>query len=314
MSSDDKILIVLDNKLYDVTKFANSHPGGREILKDYHNIDATDYFYSIHSTQARKMLKNMPYTDLAPEDKVPDSGYLQMLFKLEKTTNLFKADYFFEAVQMLHTIAFFFLAIKNTYHYNLLPINPKMNKLTLFFFLATLSFIATQTITKQHIIDNFEETIDTTWLPPEYNGEEGEVGEVDSLEHTWPHEELLIRSGETLSPSIHSGENGEDSGEVGESILRDGENGEDSGEVGASLWRVHGEESGGPGETDENDLLFHEVVPGVRSPKSIADELCVFNENCRRTSSFCSEDDNCCYYKNCEDPEAEGCTVYTVCE
>lgn len=116
--STNKIQIVIENKLYDCTKFAKIHPGGEKILADYHNCDATDYFYSIHSVQSRKMLKNMPYTDVAAEDKIPESDYLRLLFNLEKT-NIFKADYFFEAVQMLHTIAFFFLATYYAYSYPL---------------------------------------------------------------------------------------------------------------------------------------------------------------------------------------------------
>jgi len=109
MSSEDKLQIVIDNKLYDVTKFSKIHPGGREILENYNNCDATDYFYSIHSIHSRKLLKNMAHTEVAKEDIIPASDYLKLLFKLE-TTKLFKADYFFEAIQMLHTIAFYFLA------------------------------------------------------------------------------------------------------------------------------------------------------------------------------------------------------------
>lgn len=116
--SSDKIQIVIENKLYDVTKFAKIHPGGQSILEQYNNCDATDYFYSIHSLQSRKMLKNMPYTDVADQDRIPESDYLKLLFRLEKT-NIFKADYFFEAVQMLHTIAFFFLATYYAYSYPL---------------------------------------------------------------------------------------------------------------------------------------------------------------------------------------------------
>lgn len=119
MNSESPIHIVIDNKLFDVTKFSKIHPGGRQILENYNNCDATEYFYSIHSINSRKILKNMPHTDVAEEDKIPESAYLKLLFKLEKTTSLFKADYFFEATQMLHTIAFFFLATYYSYSYPL---------------------------------------------------------------------------------------------------------------------------------------------------------------------------------------------------
>lgn len=116
--SSEQIHCVIDNKLFDLTKFAKTHPGGKAILENFNNCDATDYFYSIHSTQARKMLKNMPHTEVAKEDEVPQSDYLKLLFKLEKTS-LFKADYFFEVVQICHTIAFFFLA---TYYSTTYPL------------------------------------------------------------------------------------------------------------------------------------------------------------------------------------------------
>jgi len=118
MSSEQKIQVVIENKLYDLTKFSKTHPGGKQILENFNNCDATDYFYSIHSVQSRKMLKNMPYTEVPKEDVAPASDYLNLLFKLEKT-NLFKADYFFEAVQMLHTVAFLFLA---TYYSTTYPL------------------------------------------------------------------------------------------------------------------------------------------------------------------------------------------------
>jgi len=118
MASSDKIHVVIDNKLYDLTKFAKTHPGGRLILENFHDCEVTDYFYALHSKQAQKMLKNMPYTDIAEEDKVPQTDYLKLLFKLEKT-ELFKADYVVEFVQIFHTLALFFLA---TYYGSTYPV------------------------------------------------------------------------------------------------------------------------------------------------------------------------------------------------
>jgi len=40
--------IIVDNKVYDVTKFARMHPGGEGILLDYAGQDATKVFYQYH--------------------------------------------------------------------------------------------------------------------------------------------------------------------------------------------------------------------------------------------------------------------------
>lgn len=43
----DKIIIKIDDYLFDVTKYANNHPGGYSILKKLNNKDATEEFNSI---------------------------------------------------------------------------------------------------------------------------------------------------------------------------------------------------------------------------------------------------------------------------
>lgn len=108
-ASDKKIEFVIENRLYDVTKFAKSHPGGSLILENFHNCDVTDYFYALHSEQARKMVKNMPSTEVPDKDKLPHSTYLDLTYKLEKT-DVFKANYYIEGLQIFHTLGFLFLA------------------------------------------------------------------------------------------------------------------------------------------------------------------------------------------------------------
>ena len=43
----DKIIIKIDDYLFDVTEYANNHPGGYNILKKLNNKDATEEFNSI---------------------------------------------------------------------------------------------------------------------------------------------------------------------------------------------------------------------------------------------------------------------------
>jgi len=43
----DKIIIKIDDYLFDVTEYANNHPGGYNILKKLNNKNATEEFNSI---------------------------------------------------------------------------------------------------------------------------------------------------------------------------------------------------------------------------------------------------------------------------
>ncbi|CAJ1366247.1 unnamed protein product [Effrenium voratum] len=47
-STPEDAWIVVDGDVYDVTKFAQMHPGGTQILLDYAGQDATEDFYSLH--------------------------------------------------------------------------------------------------------------------------------------------------------------------------------------------------------------------------------------------------------------------------
>lgn len=44
----DQILIKIENEWYDLTEFSLKHPGGRDILHDFHEKDATEIFKRIH--------------------------------------------------------------------------------------------------------------------------------------------------------------------------------------------------------------------------------------------------------------------------
>ena len=48
---DNLWIIISDNmvdKVYDITEFANIHPGGKQLLYSVGGQDATEYFYELH--------------------------------------------------------------------------------------------------------------------------------------------------------------------------------------------------------------------------------------------------------------------------
>ena len=62
---DKSIWIIIHDKVYDVTKFLDEHPGGEEILIEHAAQDATESFEDVgHSTDARDMMKEYYIGDL----------------------------------------------------------------------------------------------------------------------------------------------------------------------------------------------------------------------------------------------------------
>ncbi|XP_044537881.1 fatty acid desaturase 2-like protein FADS2B [Gracilinanus agilis] len=60
--------LVIRRKVYDVTKWADKHPGGSRVLNHYAGEDATDVFLAMHLDQAvvQKYLKTLLIGELAP--------------------------------------------------------------------------------------------------------------------------------------------------------------------------------------------------------------------------------------------------------
>jgi len=62
--------LVIHDKVYDVTKFLEEHPGGEEVLLEQAGKDATESFEDVgHSTDARTMMKEYLVGELNDEDK-----------------------------------------------------------------------------------------------------------------------------------------------------------------------------------------------------------------------------------------------------
>jgi cytochrome-b5 reductase len=64
----DDVWIVLHNKVYDITKYLEDHPGGSAILIDVAGTDATEAFEDTgHSDEAREELEKYHIGDLPTE-------------------------------------------------------------------------------------------------------------------------------------------------------------------------------------------------------------------------------------------------------
>lgn len=62
--------IIINNNVYDVTKFLEEHPGGEEVLREQAGGDATESFEDVgHSTDAREMSHSMMIGELHPDDR-----------------------------------------------------------------------------------------------------------------------------------------------------------------------------------------------------------------------------------------------------
>ncbi|KAL5598622.1 hypothetical protein BROUX41_003454 [Berkeleyomyces rouxiae] len=73
-NTKNDIWMVIDNKVYDCTKFMDEHPGGEEVLLDVAGQDATEAFDDVgHSDEARESLDVMlvGQLKLQPGEKGP---------------------------------------------------------------------------------------------------------------------------------------------------------------------------------------------------------------------------------------------------
>ncbi|XP_037550404.1 cytochrome b5 [Nematolebias whitei] len=62
--------IIIHNKVYDVTKFLEEHPGGEEVLREQAGGNATESFEDVgHSTDAREMASGLVIGEVHPDDR-----------------------------------------------------------------------------------------------------------------------------------------------------------------------------------------------------------------------------------------------------
>ncbi|RDD40073.1 Cytochrome b5 [Trichoplax sp. H2] len=67
--------LIIHNKVYDVSKFMEEHPGGEEVLLEMAGKEATEAFEDVgHSTDARSMMQNYYIGDIV-QSEVNETDY-----------------------------------------------------------------------------------------------------------------------------------------------------------------------------------------------------------------------------------------------
>ncbi|KAH0512690.1 Fatty acid desaturase 2 [Microtus ochrogaster] len=105
--------LVIDRKVYNVSKWSQRHPGGHRVIGHYSGEDATDAFRAFHLDLdfVGKFLKPLLIGELAPEEPSLDRGKSSQITEdfraLKKTAedmNLFKTNHLFFFLLLCHII------------------------------------------------------------------------------------------------------------------------------------------------------------------------------------------------------------------
>lgn len=68
-ASKEDVWMTIHNKVYNVTKYLEDHPGGEEVLMDRAGQDATEDYEDVgHSNEARKTLEQFLVGELPPSE------------------------------------------------------------------------------------------------------------------------------------------------------------------------------------------------------------------------------------------------------
>lgn len=105
----DSSIIKLFGNDVDVTQWQDKHPGGKKLLKIFHNRDATQQFLAIHKgDQAHKMLKSLPQKPSSTLQNLSaaETEFQELVKKLEPELNKVNVPY--EIGKVLYVVSFFF--------------------------------------------------------------------------------------------------------------------------------------------------------------------------------------------------------------
>jgi len=105
MGQEDRLNITIDNKVYDLTDWQEYHPGGKYILEQYNEKDATEVFWSFHGKGGHEKLKLMNGVTL--EDPITKNPKLDAFRKLRqnlKEQGFFEPNLYWQAYKCCTTV------------------------------------------------------------------------------------------------------------------------------------------------------------------------------------------------------------------
>ncbi|XP_077997443.1 acyl-CoA 6-desaturase-like [Glandiceps talaboti] len=110
-SRDDK-WIVIDDEVFDITRWSRKHPGGGKVISHYAGQDATDAFAAFHRTHRRafvsKYMKPIRVGRLAPNETKQQEieKDFRDLREVAEKMNLFTPSYFFYHLHIVIVVLF----------------------------------------------------------------------------------------------------------------------------------------------------------------------------------------------------------------
>ncbi|KAL6086960.1 hypothetical protein STEG23_031812 [Scotinomys teguina] len=111
--------LVIERRVYDISRWAQRHPGGSRLIGHHGAEDATDAFHAFHQDlrYVRKFLKPLLIGELAPEEPSQDGAQnaqliedFRALRQAAEDMKLFEADHTFFALLLGHILAMELLA------------------------------------------------------------------------------------------------------------------------------------------------------------------------------------------------------------
>ncbi|KAI9738823.1 MAG: hypothetical protein M1834_008330 [Cirrosporium novae-zelandiae] len=103
------LLVIIHDKVYDVTSFVDEHPGGEEVLLDVGGQDSTEAFEDVgHSDEAREILEGLLVGNLKrqPGDPIPKANPSSVSVPNGKSANTGAGVGMYAVVVALGAIAF----------------------------------------------------------------------------------------------------------------------------------------------------------------------------------------------------------------
>ncbi|XP_069491626.1 cytochrome b5 type B [Ambystoma mexicanum] len=93
--------LVIHDRVYDVTRFVEEHPGGEEVLFEQAGGDATESFEDVgHSIDAREMLKQYYIGEVHPSDR-KRQGSKNVLITTSSNSSSYWSNWFIPAIAVL---------------------------------------------------------------------------------------------------------------------------------------------------------------------------------------------------------------------